>query len=281
MNFGNDSPDNEGCLVKTKSARRKWMKMKRATIMVAIFLFTMSSFITSCGHLANPAPPKVELSSAKDQSYSCQEINTEILDMQTKRINTQKQLDNQKAQNIVSGIGGWLVIVPFVFIDVTTEKNASYNSYAEREEYLRKLATDKNCTDLPKPYEFPSTTKQTVFIPSGGNTKQDGTSQKFTKPTRVTEDGYTVWEIVGKGMDIDFNRNEAEGRPILGKDIAVGDAFIVQGKEFKLLQNSGWITYYNEYKSSYKTTLPSMKPIGIRAPEGESVVIMLLKQPQK
>jgi hypothetical protein len=92
--------------------------------------------------------------------------------LQTKRVNTQIQLNNQKTQNIVSGIGGWVVIVPFIFIDATTSKNESYNSYAEREEYLRKLAADKNCTDLPKPYEFPSTTKQTSFIPSGGNVKK-------------------------------------------------------------------------------------------------------------
>jgi hypothetical protein len=154
------------------------MKMKKATIRVAIFFFTVSSFITSCGHMANPAPPKVELTSTKDQGYSCEEISTEILDLQTKRVNTQKQLDNQKAQNILSGIGGWLVIVPFVFIDATTDKNAAYNSYADREEYLRKLAAGKNCTGLPKPYEFPSTAKQTTFVPSGGNVKQEHPIQK-------------------------------------------------------------------------------------------------------
>jgi hypothetical protein len=117
------------------------------------------------------------------------EINAEILDLQTKRVDTQKQLDKRKAQNILSGIGGWLVIVPFVFIEMTTDKNAAYNSYAEREDYLRKRAADKNCTDLPKLYEFASTIKQAAFIPSGGNVKQDGASQTSTKPTRVTEDG--------------------------------------------------------------------------------------------
>ena len=154
------------------------MKIQKTIIMVTIFLFTMSSFIASCGHMANPAPPRVELTSTKDQSCSCEEINAEILDLQTKRVDTQKQLDKQKAQNVLSGIGGWLIIVPFVFIDVTTDKNAAYNSYAEREDYLRKLAADKNCPDLPKPYAFPSTTKQTTFVPSGGNVKQEHPIQK-------------------------------------------------------------------------------------------------------
>ena len=143
-----------------------------------ISIIVIVCFITSCGHMANPAPPKVELTSTKDQSCSCEEMNTEILGLQTKRVDTQKLLDNQTAQNVLSGIGGWLIIVPFVFIDATTDKNAAYNSYAEREEYLRKLATDKNCTDLPKPYEFPSATKQTAFVPSGGNVKQEHPVQK-------------------------------------------------------------------------------------------------------
>ena len=154
------------------------MKTRKTIITVTIFLFTMASFFTSCGHMANPAPPKVELTSTKDQTCSCGEINTEILDLQTKRVDTQKQLDKQTAQNILSGIGGWLIIVPFVFIDVTTDKNAAFNSYAEREDHLRKLAADKNCADLPKPYEFPSAIKQATFVPSGGNVKQEHPVQK-------------------------------------------------------------------------------------------------------
>jgi hypothetical protein len=80
--------------------------------------------------------------------------------------------------NVLSGIGGWLIIVPFVFIDATTDKNAAYNSYAEREEHLRKLGADNGCTDLPTPYEFPSAPKQTTFVPFGGNVKQDHPVQK-------------------------------------------------------------------------------------------------------
>jgi hypothetical protein len=88
--------------------------------------------------MINPAPSKVNLTSTKDQSYTCEEISTEILDLKTKRVSTQKPIDNQKAQNILSGIGGCLVIVSFVFLDVTTEKNAAYPSYEERENYLKK-----------------------------------------------------------------------------------------------------------------------------------------------
>jgi hypothetical protein len=137
-----------------------------------IGIIILVSFISACGHMINPAPPKVELTSTKDQSCTCEEINTEILDLQAKRVSTQKQIDNQKAQNIISGIGGWLVIVPFVFLDVTTQKNAAYASYEEREEYLRKIATDKGCANLPRPYEFPTQQEQASFVPSGGNLVQ-------------------------------------------------------------------------------------------------------------
>jgi hypothetical protein len=168
------------------------MGIQKCAIITTACIFIVSLFVTSCGHFANPAPPRVELTSPKDQASTCEEIKTEVIDLQTKRVKTQKQLDTQKAQNVLAGIGGWLVIVPFVFIDATTQKDDSYNSYAEREEYLRKLAIDKNCTGLPEPFEFPSTTKQTSFTPSGGNIKQDGSSKKFTEPTRVTEGGYKV-----------------------------------------------------------------------------------------
>ena len=114
----------------------------------------------------------------KDQTSSCDEVAAEIRDLQTKRVSTQKQLDRQKAQNVAAGIGGWLVIVPFVFIDVTTDKNAAYNSYADREAHLRSLAAGKDCTDLPKPYEFPAEADPGAFVPSGGNVKQDHPVQK-------------------------------------------------------------------------------------------------------
>lgn len=149
------------------------MKMGKASVMGAISVIAAACFLASCGHMANPAPPMVALSSPKDQTSSCDEVAAEIGDLQAKRVSTQKQLDRQKAQNVAAGIGGWLVIVPFVFIDVTTDKNAAYNSYAEREAHLRSLAADKNCTDLPKPYEFPAEADPGAFVPSGGNVKQD------------------------------------------------------------------------------------------------------------
>jgi hypothetical protein len=260
------------------------MKCSKIVTVVIVFVLIVLSFITSCGHLLNPAPPKEELISTKDQDITCEDIIMDILDLQAKQGNVQYQIDQQRTNNITSGVLGVLFGAPIlILIDPTTQKNEAHNSYQEREEYLRKLASDKGCTNLPKPLNksLRPQQKQTAFIPSGGNVKQDGASRKFTKPTRVTEDGYKVWEIVGKGMDIDFYQDEAEGRPILGKDIAVGDSFIVQGKEFKLLKNSGWMTYYNENKSIYEATRPSMKPIGIRAPKDELVVITVLKQPQK
>jgi hypothetical protein len=179
---------------------------------IYIGIIILVSIITSCGHMINPAPPKVELTSTKDQSYACEEINTEILDLQTKRVNTQKQIDNQKAQNVLSGIGGWLVIVPFVFIDATTDKNAAYNSYAEREEYLRKLAMDKNCTNLPMPYEFPTQQKQTTFVPSGGNIMQSPAQVdklRVPEPPQVTPidpDKLKVVLLRPKGWDVGWSR---------------------------------------------------------------------------
>ena len=126
--------------------------------MKKIALIALLGFVTACGHLANPAPPKVDLKSTRDEACSCDEINAEIVDLQRKRVSTQKQITAQVAQNILCGVGGWFVIVPFFFIDVTTDKNAAYNSYADREGYIRALAAQKNCANVPP--EFQSLTAE-------------------------------------------------------------------------------------------------------------------------
>ena len=147
--------------------------MKKHVLIGAISFLLISVLIVSCGHLANPAPPKVELTSTKDQECSCNDIMAEIFDLQTKQINVQKQIDSQRAQNILAGIGGYLVIIPYAFIDPTTQKNDSKYSYELREEYLRKISAAKGCTNLPKPLnELSPKTAEKKSQPSGGNAVQ-------------------------------------------------------------------------------------------------------------
>lgn len=125
--------------------------MPKPSVAVTILWSLIFLFSVSCGHLANPAPPKAELTSGKDSLATCEDMTAEILDLQAQQVNVQKQIENQRTQNILSGIGGYFVIVPFAFIDPTTSKNDSKYSYEQREEYLRKVSAEKGCINTPLP----------------------------------------------------------------------------------------------------------------------------------
>lgn len=172
--------------------------MKKTVLMVTIFIFVVSAFIVSCGHLANPAPPKVELTSAKDQEFSCNDIMAEIFDLQMKQLNVQKQIDSQRAQNILAGIGGYLVIVPYAFIDPTTQKNDSKYSYEQREEYIRQISLEKGCTNVPKPLgDDPPKTFDKKFQPSGGNVVQKSMPGTWRSKVVSVIDGDTIFVVDG------------------------------------------------------------------------------------
>lgn len=240
--------------------------MKKFIIMVVLV-----TFITSCGHMVNPAPPKVEVQSNKDQMMACNEIVSEINLMQQKRNSTQQQLDTQLAQNILSGIGGWAILVPFIFIDPTTSKNESYNSYKDREEYLREVAIEKNCSDLPPEYVYDKNAKQ-----------------KIEEKKSIAKAGTYIYNLIGKG----YGDNEGkfkfipDGSPIIGKDIIIGDHINIKGKEFGSKgkkDDSGniewvWVTYTNERQYTVSALqYCNFEPWNIQAPEGELIVITVVR----
>ncbi len=127
--------------------------MQKPCFAFALLWSLILLFSASCGHLANPAPPKAELTSDKDLQSSCEDMTAEILDLQAQQTSVQKQIDSQRTQNILSGIGGYLVIVPYAFIDPTTQKNDSKYSYEQREEHLRMLSTERGCIRTPLPLD--------------------------------------------------------------------------------------------------------------------------------
>jgi hypothetical protein len=244
-----------------------------------IIIVVLIAFIASCGHMANPAPPKVEVQTNKDKMMTCDEIISEINTMQQKRTSTQKQIDTQLAQNIISGIGGWALLVPFIFIDPTTSKNESYNSYKDREEYLREIAIEKKCENIPAEYQYlkPSDQKQTALFPSGGNVVQS--TPKTIPPTKLTSEGYKVWEITGKGMCEDW-KCEPDNRPIMGKDISYGDHYSIDATSFKVVESGKWKESNERRRYVYQVTKnfnPSGKsgPLAVRAPDGTKITVTM------
>jgi endonuclease YncB( thermonuclease family) len=158
-------------------------------------------FLTSCGHLANPAPPKVELTADRDRAASCEEVTAEIMDLQAQQASVQKQIDAQRTQNILSGVGGYLIIVPFAFIDPTTSKNDSKYSYEQREEYLRKVAGEKGCTNLPLPLEGSVAAAGAKQKPTGAATWRSRVLSVLDGETIMVADGGNRSKIGLYGID--------------------------------------------------------------------------------
>jgi hypothetical protein len=247
-----------------------------------LILITLLVSISSCGHLVNPAPPMVPTKSEQDVQLSCSEISDAIYEMQKEQIRTQKKIDAQRAQNILSGIGTWALIFPAVFIDVTTQKNDAKYSYEQREGYLRTVASDKKCDGLPVKIEqlTPEEQDQLVaiakppFVPSVGNIVQS--SPTVVPPAYVTPEGYKVWEIVGKGMCED-NSCTPDKCPYFLVDLVYGDHYAINGKNYKAFETGKWrerqglTTYVVQATESYKRLNYGL--LGVRSHHGEKFTI--------
>jgi micrococcal nuclease len=155
----------------------------------------------SCGHLSNPAPPKAELTADRDQASSCEDMTAEIMDLQAQQVNVQKQIDTQRTQNILSGVGGYFIIVPFAFIDPTTSKNDSKCSYEQREEYLRKLAAEKGCINLPLPLEGSVTAAEKRKKPTSAATWRSRVLSVLDGDTIYVADGGKRAKVSLYGVD--------------------------------------------------------------------------------
>lgn len=169
---------------------------KSAAAVCVILLLSVS-----CGHLSNPAPPKAELTSDRDSTASCEEMAAEILDLQAQQISVQKQIDLQRTQNIVSGIGGWLILIPYAFIDPTTQKNDSKYSYELREEYLRKLSAERGCTNTPLPIEGPVAAADQRQKPKGAATWRRRVLSVIDGDTILVADGGKRIKVSLYGVD--------------------------------------------------------------------------------
>jgi hypothetical protein len=90
--------------------------MKKGFVSGAL-IGTILLWALSCGHLSNPALPKAELTADRDQASSCEDVTAEIMGLQAQQINVQKQIDTQRTQNILSGVGGHLLRVPGEYRD--------------------------------------------------------------------------------------------------------------------------------------------------------------------
>jgi hypothetical protein len=161
----------------------------------------------------------------------------------------------------MAGVGGWAVIVPFIFIDPTTSKNEAHNSYEFREEELRRIAKEKSCSSLPEQFGPDMSVKQMEEVLN----------------KKVAKAGGTRYTVVGKGYCDNCN---IDNRPIIGKDVFNGDRVIYTGEEFQLKSPSGeWYIRREKFTWNVKELkeLNNGKYLGVRAPEGTTITIDVIR----
>lgn len=118
--------------------------MKNATCILLSFSITISSiFLSGCAG-SNPNPTDRYMPG--DEKRSCQSLYAE-----TQNIHNEIELRNKKIKerdtwNVVFFITGFLVIVPWFLIDCKNSHETEIAAYRERENNLKVIFAEKNCS---------------------------------------------------------------------------------------------------------------------------------------
>jgi hypothetical protein len=102
-------------------------------------------FIAGCGgHAANPIPPN----QPGDQNRSCTALRAQMSQIDQDIIVKNKEKDTRDFWNIVEFGTGFLVLVPWFFMDVKGSHEVEIAAFKARKNNLAILYEEKNC-DAP------------------------------------------------------------------------------------------------------------------------------------
>lgn len=108
-----------------------------------VSLIVCSSLVlTSCGG-RTPAP--VMVSQYGDSEKSCKALEFEMGTVQAE-INRLLPETSKTGKNVVLGVAGAFLLVPWFFMDFTNAEQAEYEAYRQRYNNLAALAISKNCS---------------------------------------------------------------------------------------------------------------------------------------
>lgn len=115
-----------------------------------VSLLACGLLLSACaGRTPNPVP----LHQPGDESLSCNALKLELMNNQTKITNLIPQQDKM-GKNILLGVAGAFVIVPWFFMDFSDAERVEIQSYQLRDNWLRTLYSKKKCGALPPAIRF-------------------------------------------------------------------------------------------------------------------------------
>jgi len=114
----------------------------RKSICLLLTMSTFSLSLTGCGgHNANP----VDRYMLKDESKSCNALYAEVANIDTEIALKNRSKTDRDIWNVVFFVTGFLVIVPWFFIDSKGSQEVEMEALKSRKNALQILYGDKNC----------------------------------------------------------------------------------------------------------------------------------------
>ena len=112
--------------------------MKR---LVCALLIVTVTFVGCAGTDPNPIATYIP----GDNYKSCAALKAEIANIDKQITRKQAQKQRQEGENIFWFCTGWLLIVPWFFMDLKDNEKAEINALEQRKDALLVIAADKNC----------------------------------------------------------------------------------------------------------------------------------------
>ena len=80
-----------------------------------------------------------------DEDKNCSALRAEIANIDNQITRKQSQQKKQEGENIFWFITGWLLIIPFFFMDLKENEKAEIEAFQQRKDALLVIAAEKDC----------------------------------------------------------------------------------------------------------------------------------------
>lgn len=105
----------------------------------------ITAFLTGC---MQTKPNPIPLSQTGDETKSCQSILHEMQEAKKLQSEAHSDRNTQIGTNVVLGVTGLLILVPWFFIDTSNAHTVDMNAAENRFNRLYSMAIEKGCTNV-------------------------------------------------------------------------------------------------------------------------------------
>lgn len=109
--------------------------------LVCVLLICSISLVGCAGQAANP----IAVYRPGDENKSCNTLGAELLGIDKQITQKKEQNSKKESRNMLYFITGFIILVPWFFMDLKESEQVEINALQQREGALKIIAADKNC----------------------------------------------------------------------------------------------------------------------------------------